>query len=98
MRRICHNKIMFKNIIEAHVKGKHIYLCHVDGYIGAFNPYTNKVRYETADKFIPFVKQLIEDFPDYSPHNIVNYGIEEAIRKKIIADRILAESKKKNRE
>ena len=85
---------MFKNIIEAHVKGKHIYLCHVDGYIGAFNPYTNKVRYETADKFIPFVKQIIEDFPDCTPHNVVNYGIEEVIRKKIIMDRLINDKQK----
>ena len=76
------------------MKSKHIYICHVDGYIGAFNPYTNKVRYETADNFIPFVKKLLKDFPDYSPHNIVNHGIEEVIRKQIITDKLINDKQK----
>ena len=69
------------------MKTKHIYLCHVDKYIGAYNPHTGEViGYETGDKFVPFVQNILNKFPDYSPHNIINEGVQEEIRKKILLD------------
>lgn len=69
------------------MKCRHIYICHVGQYIGAYNPYTGKVvGYETGDKFVPFVQKILHDFPDYSPHNIINEGIQEIIRQKILLE------------
>lgn len=68
------------------MKCKHIYLCHVDKYIGAYDPYTGEIRYASGDKFVPFVKKILKDFPEYSPHNVINEGISELIRKKILLD------------
>lgn len=65
---------------------KQIYLCYVDKYIGAYNPDTGEIRYATSDKFVPFVQKILKDFPEYSPHNVINHGIEETIRKKILLD------------
>lgn len=88
---------MFKDKIGNILRYKHIYLCHVDNYIGAYDPYTGKVRYETSDKFVQFVKDILNDFPDYSPHNVINEGIQEVIRKKIQADKLLKEILSKSR-
>ena len=78
---------MFKDRIEPHVKTKHIYLTYVDNYIGAYNPHTNEVvGYETRDKFVPFVTDILQKYPEYSPHNIINDGVAEVIRKKILID------------
>lgn len=78
---------MFKDWVGNDLKCKHIYLCHVDKYIGAYNPHTGEVvGYEISDKFVPFVKKILHDFPDYSPHNVINYGIKEIIRQKILID------------
>ena len=73
-------------MIGCQVVCKHIYLCYVDQYIGALNPHTGEIRYATSDKFVKFVQKILEDFPDYSPHNVINYGIQNEIRKKIKAD------------
>lgn len=78
--------MILKNYVGGNVKTKHIYLCHVGNYIGAYDPYTGKIRYETSDKFIPFVQEILKEFPDYSPHNVINEGIQEAIRQKILID------------
>ena len=77
---------MFKDKVGCNVKCKHIYLCHVDKYIGAYNPYTGEIRYASGDKFVPFVQKILQDFPEYTPHNIINEGIAETIRKKILLD------------
>lgn len=78
---------MFKDKVGNDLRCKHIYLCHVDKYIGAYNPYTGEVvGYEISDKFVPFVQKILHDFPDYSPHNVINEGIKEVIRKKILID------------
>lgn len=78
---------MFKDKVGNALKYKHIYLCRVDKYIGAYNPHTGEVvGYEISNKFVPFVKKILHDFPDYSPHNVINYGIEEVIRRKILLD------------
>lgn len=78
---------MFKDKVGTGLKYKHIYLCHVDKYIGAYNPHTGEVvGYDTGDRFVPFVKKILHDFPDYTPHNVINYGIEEVIRRKILLD------------
>lgn len=69
------------------MKYKHIYLCHVDKYIGAYNPHTGEVvDYDTGDKFVPFVQKILDTFPEYTPHNVINQGVSEAIREKINAD------------
>ena len=68
------------------MKCKHIYLCHVDKYIGAYNPYTGEIRYALSNKFVDFVTEILKDFPDYTPHNIINQGVEEVIRQYIIKD------------
>lgn len=79
--------MIFKDRIEPHVKTKHIYLTYVDNYIGAYNPHTGEVvGYETRDKFVPFVTDILQKFPEYSPHNIINDGVAEVIRKKILID------------
>lgn len=84
-----YNMSMFKDYIGANVKCKHIYLCHVDRYIGAYNPHTGEVvGYDTSDKFVPFVTDILNRFPDYSPHNVLNEGIVEIIRQKIKSDYI----------
>lgn len=77
---------MFKDKVGTGLKYKHIYICHVDTYIGAYNPYTGEIRYATSDKFVPFVKKILDEFPEYSPHNIINDGVAEVIRKKILID------------
>ena len=77
---------LLKSTIEAHVKTKHIYICHVDNYIGAYNPYPDKVRYESSEKFVEFIQEILNYFPDYTPHNVLNEGIENRIRKEIKSD------------
>lgn len=77
---------MFKDKVGNDLKYKHIYLCHVDKYIGAYNPYTGEIRYALGDNFIPFVQKILDDFPEYTPHNIINDGVSELIRKKILLD------------
>lgn len=78
---------MFKDKVGTGLKYKHIYLCHVGKYIGAYNPHTGEVvGYETGDKFVPFVQEILLKYPDYSPHNIINEGVEEVIRRKILMD------------
>lgn len=77
---------MFKETIGCELKCKHIYICHVDNYIGAYNPYTDKVRYESSEKFVEFIQEILNDFPDYTPHNVLNEGIENRIRKEIKSD------------
>ena len=69
------------------MKTKHIYLTYVDKYIGAYNPHTGEVvGYDVRNKFVPFVKKILQEFPEYSPHNIINEGVAEVIRKKILLD------------
>lgn len=90
--------MIFKDYIGGNVKTKHIYICHVGRYIGAYNPYTGEVvGYETGDKFVPFVQKILHDFPDYSPHNVINEGIQEKIRQKILLE-IAKKELQKNRE
>lgn len=80
------------------MKTKHIYLCRVDKYIGAYNPHTGEVvGYKEANKFVDFVQEILDKFPEYSPHNVRNYGIEREIFNKIIADRKRAEYLKRSR-
>lgn len=77
---------MFKDKVGCNVKTKHIYLTYVDKYIGAYNPYTGEIRYAMSDKFVPFVQKILKDFPEYTPHNVINEGISEVIRRKILID------------
>jgi hypothetical protein len=89
---------MFKDKVGNGLRYKHIYLCHVDKYIGAYNPYTGEVvGYEISNKFVPFVQKILHDFPDYSPHNVINEGIKDEIRKKILMD-IAKRELQKNRD
>lgn len=79
--------MLFKNTIGNELNTKHIYICHVGSYIGAYNPHTGEVvGYKSGDKFVPFVKEILEKYPDYSPHNVINEGIQEVIRRKILLD------------
>lgn len=69
---------------------KEIYLVHVDGYIGAYLPAKCPVvSYAVQNKFIDFAKYLRESYPEYRLRCVINEGIEEHIRKKIIADKLL---------
>jgi len=78
---------MFKDKIGTELKYKHIYICYAGKYIGAYNPYTREVvGYEISDKFVPFVQKIIKDFPEYTPHNVINEGISELIRRKVLMD------------
>jgi hypothetical protein len=68
---------------------KHIYLTYVDEYIGAYNPHTGEVvGYVTQDKFVDFVTDILHKFPEYTPHNVINSGIEEVIRQDIAKNRL----------
>ena len=69
---------------------KEIYLVHVDGYIGTYLPSKCPVvSYVVQNKFIDFAKSLRESYPEYRLRCVINEGIEEHIRKKIIADKLL---------
>lgn len=69
---------------------KEIYLVHVDDYIGSYLPAKCPViSYAKQEKFIDFVTSLKEDYPDYTMHCVLNEGIENHIRKRIIADKLL---------
>ena len=69
---------------------KEIYLVHVDGYIGSFLPSEKPVvSYAPQNKFIDFAKSLREAYPDFKLRCVVNEGITEHIRKRIIADKLL---------
>ena len=79
--------MLFKQTVGCNVRSKHLYICHVGKYIGAYNPYTLEVvGYKTGDKFVPFVQEILEKYPDYTPHNVINEGIQEVIRRKILLD------------
>lgn len=91
-------QMILKDYIGGNVKTKHIYICRVGRYFGAYNPYTGEVvGYKTSDKFIPFIQEILDKFPDYSPHNVINEGIQELIRRKILMD-IAKMELQKNRE
>lgn len=78
---------MFKNTVGCDLKSRHLYLCYSGEYIGAFNPYTNEVvGYKTRDKFVNFVRDLLVMYPDYTPHCVINDGISELIKNKILMD------------
>lgn len=69
---------------------KEIYLVHVDGYIGSYlSAKCPVVSYAPQNEFVEFVGSLKEDYPDYKLRCVLNEGIEEHIRKKIIADKLL---------
>lgn len=73
---------------------KEIYLVHVDGFIGSFIPAKCPVvSYAPQNKFIDFAKALREDYPEYKLRCVINEGITEHIRKKIIADKLLTKKK-----
>ena len=79
--------MIFKEYIGGNVKTKHIYICYAGKYIGAYNPYTREVvGYDTLNNFTPFVQDILEKFPDYSPHNVINEGISELIRRKVLIE------------
>ena len=75
--------MIFKDYIGGNVMCKHIYLCYVDGYIGSFEPETGEVKYDTSDNFVDFVTRILKEYPEHSPHNVINYGIQQAIRDEI---------------
>ena len=79
--------MMFKDWVGNDLRCKHIYICHVGKYIGAYNPHTGEVvGYETGDKFVPFVQEILLKYPDYSLHNVINDGIQELIKDEILMD------------
>ena len=80
--------MIFKDYIGGNVMCKHIYLCYVDGYIGSFEPETGEVKYDTSDKFVDFVTRILKEYPEHSPHNVINYGIQQAIRDEIEKDKL----------
>ena len=77
---------MFKDWVGNDLKCRYIYICYVDRYIGAFNPYTWQIDYAPSEKFVPFVQKILKDYPEYSPHCVLNKSIENVIRDKIQAD------------
>ena len=74
--------------IGCDLRCKHIYLTYVDGYIGSFEPETGEVKYDTSDKFVDFVTMILNEYPEHSPHNVINYGIQQAIRDEIEKDKL----------
>lgn len=77
---------------------KHIYLTYVDSCIGAFKPDDKAIHYAKSDKFVDFVIKLKKKYPDYRFRCVINWGIEELIRKRIKIDKILAKTLEKNRD
>lgn len=65
---------------------KHIYIVYVDSHIGAFKPDDGFKDYALREKFVDFVLKIKEKFPEYKMKCVLNEGIEEEIRKKIVAD------------
>lgn len=80
---------LFKELIGGNVKTKFIYLCYVDKYIGAFNPYSWEIHYAPSEKFVDFVQKILKDYPEYSPHCVIDETIEKVIRDKIKNDQLV---------
>ena len=85
-QKLCENLV--KGTIGCDIMTKHIYLCHVDRYIGSYDPCTGDIKYETSDKFVDFVTEILHLYPEHTPHNVRNQGIEDAIRHKIKTEEI----------
>ncbi len=67
---------------------KDIYIVHVDGYIGAY--YKGRcpmISYAPQDKFVDFVKGLIDDYPEYRLRCVSNQKIENKVRQRMVLDR-----------
>ena len=90
-------EMILKNYIGGGIMTKYIYLTYVDRYIGAFNPYTWQIEYAPTEKFVPFVQRILNDYPEYTPHCVLDRTIEKVIRDKIIHDIKLAEELKNKR-
>ena len=77
---------------------KDIYLVHVDGYVGAYKPgRCPMISYTKQSRFIDFVESLREDYPCFRLRCVVNEGISERVKKRVIMDKFLFEKVCKNR-
>lgn len=63
-----------------------IFIVHVDGYIGAIDSKNLEIKYKPQEKFIEFIRELKNKFPDSKMRCVNNYGIEEAVKNKIEHD------------
>lgn len=82
-------EVVFKDTIGTGLKFKKIYICHVDNYIGSFNPDDGDIRYAIFNEFSNFIMNLLKDYPECSPHNITDNSIKDIIRKKIKLDTLI---------
>ncbi len=66
---------------------KEIYIVKINGFVGAYRVgRCPNIMYARSDKFIDFVKSLIEDYPGYKLRCVINKGIEDEVRKRIAVD------------
>ena len=77
---------------------KEIYIVHADAYIGCYKPgKCPMISYAPREKFIDFVKGLLEDYPDFKLRCVVNEGIIELVLEKVRIDRMQILLVKENR-
>ena len=89
-------EMILKQTVGSGIMTKYIYLTYVDRYIGAFNPYTWQIEYAPTEKFVPFVQRILNDYPEYTPHCVLDRTIEKVIRDKIIHDNLYKLAQNKN--
>lgn len=71
-------------------KIKEVYIVKFDDYVGMYIPgKCPTIGYEKREKWIDFVKSVIEAYPEFKPRCVLNDGIVEAVKKKIQADNIM---------
>lgn len=70
---------------------KEIYIVHADAYIGCYKPgKCPMISYAPREKFIDFVRGLMEDFPNHKYRCVINEGIKQKVLCKIQSDRVLS--------
>lgn len=82
-------KVIFKDTTGTDLIYSKIFICHVDDYIGSYNPDNGEIHYATAKEFSKFIKELLLNNPNHSPHNVTDPDIISIIRNKIQLDSIL---------
>lgn len=69
---------------------REVYIVKFDDYVGMYIPgKCPTISYEKREKWIDFVKSVLEEYPEYKTRCVINDGIVEAIKKKIQADKML---------
>lgn len=73
-----------------------IYIVHVDSYVGAYKGgKCPMISYAPRDKWIDFVKTMIEDYPDNRLRCVHDEKIEERVRRQINYNKLLTSELKR---